>query len=316
MMRFKLRTLLLVTALAAATAGYYGKRISKLSQDSKACEKLAKHWMVQINQIAPGQNTKTFPEKSKFKNFIDVPVRKFLETESDTFAWDAAEYAYSLWLHEGLKEAQTKSLDGLERFQSAKTLRLHFDPAISSGLVIEANEFRHIAKLKNLDELLIRDCHVSARGLSHLQALDLKHLECGNEEWSAAELDEIGKLKSLQTLSINCNRFDAQRIENLNQLTDLSVHLSASASLRGIEKLPNLERLLVWGAVTSSHFSQLKSASGLKHITFQDAFLSKGCIECLLELESLESVKFVESWPTLQELKDAGIKVEKAVTKF
>ena len=70
------------------------------------------------------------------------------------------------------------------------------------------------------------------------------------------------------------------------------------------------------GRVTSSHFSQLKSASGLKHITFQDAFLSKGCIECLLELESLESVKFVESWPTLQELKDAGIKVEKAVTKF
>lgn len=312
MIRYKLRTLLLTTALVAATAGYFGKRVSDLSRNREACEKLGEYWLVNINQTLDGQLTKVHPQNSKFRNFIDWPARKFLDDDGSSFALYAAENAHSLWLYE--TKPKKKSLEGLERFQSINTLRL-LDLTSKSEIEIEGDEFRHIAKLKNLEALVIRDCHVNANGLAHLQSMELENLVCGSKRWTTSELDEIGKIKSLRKLSIDCRCFDVERIQGLKELTELSVHLTPSSSIRGIEKLTNLDTLLIWGWATTKHFSELKHASNLKQITFRDAFLSEGCIEYLLAMEGLESVNFIESWPNLERLEDSGLKVKKSAGK-
>ena len=301
MLRFKLRTLLLTTAITAAVIGYYGHRIPTLSKAGEAYEKLALHWAVGSNQTI-AQNS--------FRKFIDWPARKFLENEGDTIAWDVADSTSSLWLREIGNE---NSLEGLEHFR--KLTQLELNPR-ASGIEIDGDEFKYIAKLKRLDKLFIEDCHVSAEGLTHLQELELSHLKCGSRRWGNNELDEIGKLTSLRELSIYCSAFHANRIQNLKELKALSVCVSSLGSLDGIEKLTKLESILLWGFVSDAHLAALKNVKGLKQVTFQNTPFEGDCIEKLLEFPALEKVKFVDCWPNIQKLEAAGITVEQAVPKY
>ena len=149
MIRFKLRTLLLVTAIIAAVVGFYGHRISTLTRGSRAYEQLAKRWVVEIHQTPYGWKETDYPQKSNFQKFIDWPVRKLLENDRNTTAWDLTDNnTYSMWLFDEAGKNK-KSLEGLEHFHNITELKI--DSAIDSAIEIDDDEFSRIAKLKNLN---------------------------------------------------------------------------------------------------------------------------------------------------------------------
>lgn len=289
--RFKLRTFLFFCFLVAVVCGVYGHKISKLDGRISAVKRLSKHWLVDINKV-PYQSNRTYPEPNQFRQIVDWPVLYLRRDTHVKRKQNLAAHVGAVWLYQNDPSIKNLSLEGLSKFSDAQELKLYFFSAMSRGIDLDDDEFRHIAKMKNLDRLMIHGCHVSAKALWHLEDLNLKHLSCGSRTWGLPEVTTIGKLKSLRELNLYADSVQMSHLANLTNLERASFYMTAKCELDGIEQLTSLHTLELRGHIFERHIESLAKSNHLKELKLNNIVLPLNWSDKLLLLPALESVEF------------------------
>lgn len=210
--RFKLRTLLIATAIIAAVFGFMINQVMNVSRERSALEKLESEWDLRIDNDNP---------------FLMVE-QGWIEQSSD---WAVQKLS-------GIKprrrcrqlELTSKTMDSitlmgqLRKLKHVKRLSLRFRrQGYFSSLTapsIESNEYRHIRKMRGLQELMI-DYPISDSVVQELKSMKLTKLELKAEKWTQASFDAIGDMRTLRSLHLKADRFSTENLNAIGKLNSL-----------------------------------------------------------------------------------------------
>ena len=197
-LRFSLKTFLLLVFAVALVAGFYGYRIRGLAQERQGLEELGEDWSVSVNRHVPGANE---PATGIRRVLYDLPIAFCLgrPPKSDG-RYVATNRVRSLRLF--TSENSERSLSGLNRFNHLEYLSFIWSPGVGNQITINEEEFRKIGKLQKLTKLKISRCETPTNALGVLSELNLKDLTCGTSNWTEAELEQIGRIKTLENLNL------------------------------------------------------------------------------------------------------------------
>lgn len=200
-----------------------------------------------------------------------------------------------------------EDLDGTPR-------RVHFP----SGAASEGHLF-DVARLRTLNAVFLRGGEVGARGLRALQSLlDLRVLDLSRCEGSAACLQELGRLTSLEDLCLqDCRWVDDGGLVFLSTLHELEALDLSGTDIGddGIECLLDLPRLRHVDVsrcprVTNEGLLRLSGIASLRSVTCSGAAVSRiGARDLLTARPDVDLISESLDVSDLQPLVDAGARI-------
>ena len=307
-MRFKIRSLLITTALIAVLIAIFTKPYLDSTTESTALERMEKEWALLVDDAAFLGNKESL---RRADHWTEWPARKLFGDQSmsrirklrivgpknkrPTFK-DLAAFDYVTHCEFNYHRQQTYQLD--------------------------SEACRYIGQIKNLQDLVLGPTLVD--GLVHLRNLPLKRLICGGPDWTQAEFDAIGSIQSLEMIQLSTNRFEPANLaafSNLNNLKHLvlttgyneDASVGTIQGLSEIASLPSLRNLTLFGRYGAGEIKTLTSMSQLTSISLRGASFHQTEIQNLRHIENLKYASFghmdisVESYDILDA---AGIEVE------
>jgi hypothetical protein len=187
-----------------------------------------------------------------------------------------------------------ESLSQIAKFQHLKAL------ALSGGQITDRG-LRHVAGLKKLNELVLRDARlVSCAGMAEIVKLpQLRRLELTNAPIRDGAFARLAAIQTLEELSVEGSNLSVESLEvaarmpNLKSLSlDLGNHVIGREAVLSLHALPNLRRLsLRCSGISDDALSEVKSLTNLRLLSLGDARVSWQALAMLRESLPNLSVK-------------------------
>ena len=167
-----------------------------------------------------------------------------------------------------------------------------------SGSVLDDDSLSYIAKLKNLQELVLAGQGVTDAGMEHLVKLKkLKLLSLANCPVTNKGFEKVSALKSLEELSVRDLKITVSGLKCLNELTNLkrlTLNVIQDHSVMGLSGLKNLEELTIStphkseDLLTDADLAWLAKLKNLKWFTMHRGAISGQGLKHLAGLTNIE----------------------------
>jgi len=219
-LRFKIRTLLIITAIFAVLIGVVVKPYVDARAESRAIERLNEDWELL---------------------FLDASAVGRKNTEPATVPW-FQKPAYMLFGEERLSrvrklrivspKTESPSLDGLAALDCVTHLEIN---NWLDDVEFDANFCKCIAQMNGLRDLVIGPD--SKTGLKHLCNLPLTRLNCYAWELDQEQFEAIGKIATLESIRVAMNKDVTEKncaaLANLKNLGWLQKYRPPNLGLEG-----------------------------------------------------------------------------------
>ena len=182
-MRFKIRTLFLLTLIAAVLVVTAMRPYVDAASESAALKSLQKDWEILVDAEAFLGKTKGVPEMPG--HWSHWPAKRLFGDES-------LKRIQKLRICSP-KNAQPKLAD-LAAFD--KVTHLEINQWVKQDVVLDANACKYIGKMASLHDLVIGPS--LSNQLVDLTDLPLKKLSCRGRNWSQAQFEAIGAIQTLE----------------------------------------------------------------------------------------------------------------------
>ena len=306
-MRFKIRTLLAITAAAALLAAFIAKPRVDAAAEVRAQQRMESEWQLRVDE--PVLNSKNQPS---FKHHWSTwPARKLFGEKSLTRVQK---------LRFASPKIKQPSLQDLSAFDFV--IECEFNRMRRENIRFDQEACKHIGQLTRLQKLEIGPPVTG--GLVHLKRLPLKTLRCRGPGWTQAEFDAIGSIESLEIVGLTTNKFSREnmaalaKLKNLQRLTLRTGFNGGNADgmicgLSELGQLPALRDLYLVGKFGDQEMADLAKLKLLTSIHVDGKGWPESDVQKLSQLENLKSVSFGYmniSVETYDLLVAAGIEVE------
>lgn len=210
--------------------------------------------------------------------------------------------------------------DALSALRGASSLKVISLAAVEQ---VTGDGLLHLAQLPNLEKLTLDSLTLSDNSFSYFQPDSLRYLRLNFSTITDAGLVHVGKLKSLESLSLFSTGISdggILHLKHLNKLRELNLTNTrvSDESAEALAQLTRLEKLELTRWNTDALFRELRALQGLKHLNISRIQLGDEGLEALgsfTALESLQLPKGVEDFaflghlPRLQELLIQGTRL-------
>lgn len=304
-MRFKIRTLLIATALMAILIAFFAKPYLDSTAESRALARMEKDWELLLDSAAFLGDRKSPPRTFHWSQW---PARKLFGDESLTRVQKLRVVA---------QENEGASFEELAAFDCVTHCEFNYSRYHPYQLDSEA--CRYIGQMESLQNLVLGPTLVE--GLDHFRQLPLRKLSCGGPDWAQAEFDAIGAIETLEMIQLRTNRFEPANLAAFSNLKNLErAVLTADGDEYGtikglseIASLVKLRHLTLRGILGEDELKTLASMHQLVSIHLQGGGWSQPQIQELRNIENLNYAEFGHmeiSVETYDVLVAAGIEVE------
>lgn len=306
-MRFKIKSLLLLTLLLAILIAFFVKPYTAAVAERNAIKALEKHWQILVDGNAALGKASWSPKP------ID---------DGDQGAW----YHWPATLIAG-----EESLKRLQYLRLVKPLgkELSLKPLSTMDKVshltfnlsrhqLSDSDCRCIGRMSSLVSLEI-SCQASG-GFEGWQRLPLKRLVIRGPDWEQEDFDAIGNIATLQFLQLDTTKITRENLGSLSKLKHLKTMCLVSsrkkegiAGLDQLQSMPNLKSLTLIGDVAANEIDALSTNNNLDSISFYGGSPNDRIVRKLINNKNLKHATFdhmqisVETYDTLV---NAGIEVE------
>lgn len=261
--QFRLRTLLIATALIAIVLAWYTSGPQRQRRAVAAIRSFDGYVQFDYrrNQYVP-------------RPLLDwVGEEYFAEVTGVSYEWNRVDDS-ALEPLEDLRSLQNLVLSEspltdvglarLERLSSLQTLNLRGTPISDASL-------EHLQHLKNLQELYLSETKITDAGLVHLAAMpQLRGLYLRGTLITDAGVQQLGRLSQLRTLDLSDTKITDAGLQYVRSLTalrqlDLTGTNISDAGMADLEALTNLQSFDVFGTRVTA--AQIQSIKGAKHVS-------------------------------------------------
>ena len=310
-MRFKIRTLLAITAAVAVLIAIIVKPRVDAAAEVRAQRRLESEWELRVDDPGFLKLRYSKNEPPFTHHWSTWPARKLFGEKSVTRVQK---------LRFVSAKNKQPSLSDLSVFDFVT--ECEFNQMRGGSIQFDQETCKHIGQLTRLQKLVIGPPVIG--GLVHLKSLPLKTLWCRGPGWTQTEFDAIGSIESLEILGLTTNKFSRENLAALAKLKNLQRLILRTGfnggntdgmicGLSELSQLPSLRAVNLVGDFGDQEMADLARLKQLTSIHIDGKGWAESDVQKLSQLENLKSFScdyMNISVETYDLLVAAGIEVE------